>query len=113
MEAALAEHPGVAEAVVVGVADPQWGERVVACVVAVPGRAAPDLTQLRTLVGARVAPSAAPRQLVLLDALPLRGPGKPDRRRLRELAGGPQHDGPQHDEPPHDGPGNDGRPPNV
>jgi len=88
VEAALAEHPGVAEVVVVGVPDAEWGERVVACVVPVPGRPAPGLAELRALVAARVAASAAPRQLVVLDALPLRGPGKPDRRRLRELAAG-------------------------
>nr|WP_205708822.1 o-succinylbenzoate--CoA ligase [Kineococcus siccus] len=86
VEAALAEHPDVAEAVVVGVPDEEWGERVVACVVPAAGRAAPGLAELRSLVGARVSAAAAPRQLVLLDRLPLRGPGKPDRRRLREVA---------------------------
>ena len=30
--------------------------------------------------------AAAPRQLVLVDELPLRGPGKPDRAAIRELA---------------------------
>ncbi|NIZ92636.1 o-succinylbenzoate--CoA ligase [Kineococcus rubinsiae] len=88
VEAALAGDPGVAEVVVVGVPDAQWGERVVACVVPAPGGPVPDLLRLRALVTARVAAAAAPRQLVLLDALPLRGPGKPDRRRLRELAQG-------------------------
>ncbi|WP_432482392.1 o-succinylbenzoate--CoA ligase [Kineococcus esterisolvens] len=88
VEDALAAVPGVAEAVVVGVADPEWGERVVAAVVPAAG-AAPTLEQLRAAVRERVAPHAAPRQLLLLDALPLRGPGKPDRAALRTLAGRP------------------------
>jgi O-succinylbenzoic acid--CoA ligase len=31
---------------------------------------------------------ALPRRVVVLDALPLRGPGKPDRATLRELLSG-------------------------
>jgi len=112
VEAALAEHPGVAEVVVVGVGDAQWGERVVACVVPPPGRPAPALAELRALVGERVAPSAAPRQLVVLDALPLRGPGKPDRRRLRVLAGGGAVDAAGSDAG-NSTPGNGGPPPVV
>ncbi|WP_337060377.1 o-succinylbenzoate--CoA ligase [Kineococcus sp. G2] len=85
VEEALAAAPGVAEAVVVGAPDPEWGERVVAAVVPLPGTA-PALAQLRAVVRERVAAHAAPRQLLLLDALPLRGPGKPDRAALRALA---------------------------
>jgi len=33
-----------------------------------------------------VAAPAAPRQLLVLDRLPLRGPGKPDRAELTRLA---------------------------
>lgn len=86
VEDALLGVPGVAEAVVVGVADPEWGQRVVAAVVPSPGAAVPTLDRLRGVVARVVAPHAAPRQLLLLDALPLRGPGKPDRRRIAELA---------------------------
>ncbi|NAZ88769.1 AMP-dependent synthetase, partial [Kineococcus sp. T90] len=44
------------------------------------------LEDLRAVVRERVAAHAAPRQLLLLDALPLRGPGKPDRAALRAAA---------------------------
>jgi O-succinylbenzoic acid--CoA ligase len=79
VEAALQRLPGVAEAVVVGLPDPEWGQRVAAALVLRPGAAPPTLSQARALVSAEVSTPAAPRQLTLLDALPLRGPGKPDR----------------------------------
>ncbi|WP_432574554.1 o-succinylbenzoate--CoA ligase [Kineococcus sp. SYSU DK005] len=85
VEDALAAAPGVAEAVVVGVPDAEWGQRVVAAVVPAPG-ATPTLEGLRAAVRERLAAHAAPRQLLLLDALPLRGPGKPDRAALRDAA---------------------------
>jgi o-succinylbenzoate---CoA ligase len=84
VEEALAGTPGVGEVVVVGVPDAEWGQRVVAAVV--PAGTAPTLAELRERVGAAVARHAAPRQLLLLDELPLRGPGKPDRAALRALA---------------------------
>jgi O-succinylbenzoic acid--CoA ligase len=79
VEAALQRLPGVAEAVVVGLPDPEWGQRVAAALVLRPGAAPPTLAQARELVTAEVSSPAAPRQLTLLDVLPLRGPGKPDR----------------------------------
>ena len=79
VEAALLGLPGVAEAVVVGLPDPEWGQRVAAALVLRPGAVAPTLAQARARVAAEISGPAAPRQLTLLDALPLRGPGKPDR----------------------------------
>jgi O-succinylbenzoic acid--CoA ligase len=86
VEEALTGLAGVGEVVVVGVPDPEWGQRVVAAIV--PSGTAPSLEQVRARVSAVVARHAAPRQLLLLEELPLRGPGKPDRTRLRELADG-------------------------
>jgi len=84
VEDALTGTPGVREVVVVGVPDDEWGQRVVAVVV--PDGQGPTLSEVRDRVAAAVSRPAAPRQLVVVDALPLRGPGKPDRRALRELA---------------------------
>jgi O-succinylbenzoic acid--CoA ligase len=86
VEAALLQLPGVREAVVIGLEDAEWGRRVVAAVVPGTGAAAPDLARVRAHVAAAVAPHAAPRQMLVLAELPLRGPGKPDRARIARLA---------------------------
>jgi O-succinylbenzoic acid--CoA ligase len=88
VEEALLRLPGVAEAVVVGVPDDEWGQRVAAAVVLAAGARPPTLADARALVGAVVAPHAAPRQLAVVPALPLRGPGKPDRAAVAALLAG-------------------------
>ncbi len=84
VEAVLAGAPGVAECAVVGIPDERLGERVVAAVVAEPG-GTPDPEALRALVAQHVHRHAAPRQVIVVDALPQRGPGKIDRCALRAL----------------------------
>jgi O-succinylbenzoic acid--CoA ligase len=79
VEAALREHPAVADAVVAGRPDPEWGQRVVAAVVPAPGPA-PTLGALRGWVTERLGGPSAPRELVLIDAVPILHTGKPDRR---------------------------------
>lgn len=81
VEAALAEHPAVVEVGVVGVDDEEWGARVVAVVVLRPG-AALSLEEARAHVTARLSRVAAPRELRVVDALPLLDSGKIDRMRL-------------------------------
>ncbi|MCL2666144.1 MAG: o-succinylbenzoate--CoA ligase [Micrococcales bacterium] len=84
VEKALVEVPGVREVVVVGVDDPRWGQAVGAVVVA--GRAGPPtLDDLRAHITAHLGAPAAPRHLVVVDALPVLGPGKPDRRAAAAL----------------------------
>jgi O-succinylbenzoic acid--CoA ligase len=79
VEAVLREHPGVADVVVTGRPDPEWGQRVVALVVPAPG-ATPVLAELRAWVAARLGAAAAPRELHEVDAVPTLHTGKPDRR---------------------------------
>lgn len=78
--AALLAHPRLRDAAVVAVGDPEWGQRVVAVVV--PHEPAPSLAELRAWVGERVGRAGAPRELVVVDALPVAGPGKVDRQAL-------------------------------
>jgi O-succinylbenzoic acid--CoA ligase len=85
VEAALNRLPGVAEAVVVGLPDPEWGQRVAAALVLDPGADPPTLDQARAQVSAEVSAQAAPRQLTVLESLPLRGPGKPDRTAIETM----------------------------
>ena len=86
VERVLAGLPGVGEVLVVGVPDPEWGQALVALVVPAAGAPAPALADLRDAAAAALGGPAAPRHLVTLHALPLRGPGKPDRRGAAALA---------------------------
>jgi O-succinylbenzoic acid--CoA ligase len=79
VEAVLRQHPDVADAVVFGRPDDEWGQRVVAAVVPAPG-AEPDLATLRPWVAERLGAPAAPRELHRIAAVPTLHTGKPDRR---------------------------------
>jgi O-succinylbenzoic acid--CoA ligase len=81
--AALETCPGVREAVVVGRPDAEWGERVTAVVVPASAADPPSLDLLCRHVRERLPRYAAPRELVLLDALPMLPSGKPDLEALR------------------------------
>ncbi|MQY30239.1 o-succinylbenzoate--CoA ligase [Nocardia aurantia] len=83
VEAVLANHPAISEVVVLGLPDDRLGQRVAVAVVPVAG-ATPTLEELRDYVVAELDAVAAPRELSLVDEIPMRGPGKPDRGRLRE-----------------------------
>jgi o-succinylbenzoate---CoA ligase len=79
--ARLREHPAVEQAEVVGVPDDEWGNRLVAFVVGDL-----DLDEARDWVARMHPRSWAPRQVVVVDALPHLANGKVDRVRLVGLA---------------------------
>ena len=89
VERVLRESGQVRDAVVVGVPDPEWGERVTALVVPADAGRPPSLEHLRKHVGRSLPRYAAPRGLVLLPEIPLLSSGKPDRQLLRKLAASP------------------------
>jgi O-succinylbenzoic acid--CoA ligase len=89
VEAALAEHPAIVEAGVVGRADPTWGAVPVAAVVLRPGSSAPTNAELRAFCLARLATYKVPVAFFVVAALPRTASGKLRRAELRaSLAGG-------------------------
>jgi acyl-CoA synthetase (AMP-forming)/AMP-acid ligase II len=85
VEEALASHPAVTRAAVVGTPDDVLGEIGVAVVVAAPGET-PDLASLRAHCAGQLSDYKAPDALVVVDELPLTPMMKVDPVRLGELA---------------------------
>lgn len=85
VERLLRAHAGVLDAGVVGIPDPEWGQRVVALVVPADPDDPPSLAALRDHVGATLGRHAAPRGLHLVDTLPRTSLGKLARGRLPDL----------------------------
>ncbi|MDT7724296.1 MAG: o-succinylbenzoate---CoA ligase [Actinomycetota bacterium] len=83
IERVLTSQSGVREACVVGLPDPQWGEAVVALVVA--GETPPDAESLRAAVREELGAASTPKRIEFASALPLRGPGKIDRAGVKYL----------------------------
>ncbi|HJP80089.1 MAG TPA: amino acid adenylation domain-containing protein, partial [Pseudonocardiaceae bacterium] len=88
IEAALTQHADVAEAVVTVAADDGGRKRLVGYVVPAQG-SRPDPAALRAFLGATLPDYMVPAIFHTLDALPLSGNGKLDRRALPEPEFGP------------------------
>jgi long-chain acyl-CoA synthetase len=83
IENVLLEHPDVAQAAVVGVPDPRWGEAAVAVIVSAAQRTA-DPTDLEAFLRQRLAAFKVPRRWVLVDGLPRTASGKVQKHVVRD-----------------------------
>jgi fatty-acyl-CoA synthase len=88
VEDAIESHPDVAQVAVIGVPDPEWGERLRAFVVLRDG-ASPDTTPeaLRAWCRKRLSGPKAPKEWVMVPSLPSNPTGKVLKRELRAWDG--------------------------
>jgi 2-aminobenzoate-CoA ligase len=88
VEGALMQHPAVAECGVVGAADPERGQVVMAFVVLKTGHSGtPALgKEIQEFVKQSIAPFKYPRRVVFCDSLPRTETGKLQRFKLRQQA---------------------------
>lgn len=83
VESAISRHPAVAAAAVIGLPDPNWGERVHAFVVLAPGAALND-EELIAFCKEQIAGYKVPRSVTFRADLPMSGAGKVLKRELRD-----------------------------
>jgi fatty-acyl-CoA synthase len=82
LEGLLMAHPEVVEASVVGVPDPRWTERPLACVVRAPGSTV-TAAELREFLAGHVAHWQLPERWSFIDEVPKTSVGKFDKKVLR------------------------------
>lgn len=85
VEEALKTHPHVRDAVVVGIPDPRFGERICAVIEPDGGRE-PDLPELSAHVREHLAGYKAPRELVVVDSIGRAPNGKVDYKAVKDRA---------------------------
>lgn len=89
VEDVVAEHPAVAQVCVIGTPDEKWGEAVTAVIVLRPGH--PDdaeavaavTAEIQAAVKERKGSVQSPKQVVVVDSVPVTALGKPDKKTVR------------------------------
>ncbi|MCB2227970.1 MAG: AMP-binding protein [Desulfarculaceae bacterium] len=83
VEEVLFEFRQIAECSVIGLPDPEYGERVVAVCVLAPGEAL-DPVEMRALLKTRLSPFKVPKEFIIQDDLPKTAAGKIFKREIRK-----------------------------
>jgi acyl-CoA synthetase (AMP-forming)/AMP-acid ligase II len=86
VEREIAAHPAIAEVVVLGVPDAQWGEAVKAVCTCKPGQSL-TAQQLIDFVGDRIARYKRPKHVEFVNAMPKTSAGAIDRAKVKETHG--------------------------
>jgi acyl-CoA synthetase (AMP-forming)/AMP-acid ligase II len=86
VEREIAAHPVIAEVVVIGVPDPQWGEAVKAVCCCKSGQSA-TAQEIIDFVGGRIARYKRPKHVAFVDAMPKTAAGAIDRAKVKETHG--------------------------
>jgi fatty-acyl-CoA synthase len=89
VEDVVAEHPSVAQVCVIGTPDEKWGEAVTAVVVLRPDAASDDesvaklTSEIQASVKDRKGSVQSPKQVIVVDSVPVTALGKPDKKAVR------------------------------
>jgi bile acid-coenzyme A ligase len=88
VEAAIIDHPKVADVVVIGLKDPEWGRRVHAIVEPADPDDPPAFDEVEAYVKGRLLPYKVPKSMELVAAMPRSEAMKVNRGRLVDERGG-------------------------
>jgi bile acid-coenzyme A ligase len=88
VEAALIDHPKIADVVVVGLKDEEWGRRVHAIIAPADPADPPTFDDVKTYTKSRLLPYKVPKSIEIVDAIPRSVALMVNRGRLVEARGG-------------------------
>ena len=89
VEDVVAEHPSIAQVCVIGTPDEKWGEAVTAVVVLRPDAATDEAAvaamtaEIQAAVKDRKGSVQSPKQVIIVDSVPVTALGKPDKKAVR------------------------------
>jgi fatty-acyl-CoA synthase len=89
VEDVVAEHPSIAQVCVIGTPDEKWGEAVTAVVVLRPDAATDEesvatmTAEIQAAVKDRKGSVQSPKQVIIVDSVPVTALGKPDKKAVR------------------------------
>ncbi|MGJ6126356.1 fatty-acid--CoA ligase FadD8 [Mycolicibacterium sp. Y3] len=89
VEDVIAEHPAIAQVCVIGTPDEKWGEAVTAVVVLRPGAPSDEAAvsamtvEIQSAVKDRKGSVQSPKQVIVVDTVPVTALGKPDKKAVR------------------------------